>query len=230
MRFRRRRSLFSSRPRRGLEQSEPLKGQVWTRSEQSMREPGVHWAWRGLAAGLAMAECALLGWLWFGPALSVQTVAVEGTQHMTSSQVARAAGLGRATTGGPGIPGDTGTTVFAVTLDGSTTTTRLALGGGAPGPGGPGGPGASSDPASAAARDILARLSDPSETWGAASSPQTTLVPTGYLVYVAPGALADQTVPQSPVAWPLATPLAAFGVPAVPDRGIVGLRLGRLKT
>ena len=82
------------------------------------------------------------------------------------------------------------------------------------------------DPASAAARDILARLSDPSETWGAASSPQTTLVPTGYLVYVAPGALADQTVPQSPVAWPLATPLAAFGVPAVPDRGIVGLRQG----
>ena len=62
-----------------------------------MREPGVHWAWRGLAAGLAVAECALLGWLWFGPALSVQTVAVEGTQHMTSSQVARAAGLGGGT-------------------------------------------------------------------------------------------------------------------------------------
>jgi cell division septal protein FtsQ len=97
MRFRRRRSLFSSRPRRGLEQSAPLKGQLWTRSEQSMREPGVHWAWRGLAAGLAVAECALLGWLWFGPALSVQTVAVEGTQHMTSSQVARAAGLGGGT-------------------------------------------------------------------------------------------------------------------------------------
>jgi cell division septal protein FtsQ len=97
MRFRRRRSLFSSRPRRGLEQSEPLKGQLWTRSEQSMREPDVHWAWRGLAAGLAVAECALLGWLWFGPALSVQTVAVEGTQHMTSLQVARAAGLGGGT-------------------------------------------------------------------------------------------------------------------------------------
>jgi cell division septal protein FtsQ len=45
----------------------------------------------------AIAECALLGWLWFGPALSVQTVAVEGTQHMTSSQVARAAGLGGGT-------------------------------------------------------------------------------------------------------------------------------------
>jgi cell division septal protein FtsQ len=94
MRFRRRRSLFGALPRRGLEQSEPLKGQVWTRSEQSVREPDVHWGWRGLAAGAAMAECALLAWLWFGPALAVQTVAVEGTQHMTSSQVARAAGLG----------------------------------------------------------------------------------------------------------------------------------------
>ncbi len=97
MRFRRRRSLFSARPRRGLEQSEPLKGQVWTRSEQSVREPGVHWAWRGLAAGAAIAECALLGWLWFGPALAVQTVAVDGLQHMTRAQVARAAGLGGTT-------------------------------------------------------------------------------------------------------------------------------------
>jgi len=97
MKFRRRRSLFSVRRRRDLEQSEPLKGQLWTRSEQSLREPGVHWAWRGSAAVAAIAECALLGWLWFGPALSVQTVAVEGTQHMTSSQVARAAGLGGGT-------------------------------------------------------------------------------------------------------------------------------------
>ena len=97
MRFRRRRSLLGARPRRGLEQSEPLKGQVWTRSEQALREPDVHWAWRGLAAGVAVAECALLAWLWFGPALSVQTVAVEGTQHMTSSQIARAAGLGGGT-------------------------------------------------------------------------------------------------------------------------------------
>ena len=96
MRFRRRRSLFAAR-RRGLEQSEPLKGQVWTRSEQNVREPGVHWAWRGLAAGAAIAECALLAWLWFGPALSVQTVAVDGIQHMTRAQVASAAGLGGTT-------------------------------------------------------------------------------------------------------------------------------------
>ena len=89
--------MFGARPRRELEQTEPLKGQVWTRSEQSVREPGVHWAWRGFAAGAAVAECALLAWLWFGPALAVQTVDVEGTQHMSSSQVARAAGLGGGT-------------------------------------------------------------------------------------------------------------------------------------
>lgn len=158
------------------------------------------------------------------PPVAIRDVGAAGAQAIVAA--IRTAGLDKASTGGPGIPGDTGATVFAVTLDGSTTTTRLALGGGAPGPGGPGGPGASSDPATAAARDLLARLSDPSETWGAASAPQKTLVPAGYLVYVAPGAPGDQTVPQAPVAWPLATPLGAFGVPAVPDRGIAGLRQG----
>ena len=93
MRLRRRRSLLSVRPRRGLEQSEPLKGQLWTRSERGLREPGVRWAWRGLAVAAAIVECAVLAWLWFGPALSVQTVRVDGAQHMTSAQVARAAGL-----------------------------------------------------------------------------------------------------------------------------------------
>jgi hypothetical protein len=158
------------------------------------------------------------------PPVTIRDVGASGVQAIVAA--IRAAGLDRASIGGPGISGDTGTTVFAVTLDGSTTTSRLALGGGAPGPGGPGGPGASADPATAAARDLLARLSDPSETWGAASAPQATLVPAGYLVYVAPGAPADQTVPQASVAWPLATPLAAFGAPAVPDRGIAGLRQG----
>jgi cell division septal protein FtsQ len=94
MRLRRRRSLRQRLDwRRGLEQTEPLKGQMWTRSEQSVREPGVHWAWRGLAAGAAVAECALLAWLWFGPALSVQSIYIDGAQHMTRAQVARAAGL-----------------------------------------------------------------------------------------------------------------------------------------
>lgn len=98
MRFRRRRSLRQRIDwRRGLEQTEPLKGQVWTRSEQSVREPDVHWAWRGLAGGAAVAECALLAWLWFGPALSVQSIDIEGAQHMTRTQVSRAAGVGSTT-------------------------------------------------------------------------------------------------------------------------------------
>ncbi len=98
MRFRRRRSLMPRLNwRRGIEKSEPLKGQLWTRSESALREPDVHWGWRGLAAGTAALECALLAWLWFGPALAVRTVEVVGAHHLSSAQVAQAAGLtGRA--------------------------------------------------------------------------------------------------------------------------------------
>jgi len=139
----------------------------------------------------------------------------------------RAAGLDKPSTAGPGIPGDTGTTVIVVTLDGATTTTRMALGGGAPGPGGPGIPGAGSpDPAQAAAISLLARLEDPAETWGAAAVHDSMLVPQGYLVFVAPVPDGALSLPHTPIAWPLATPLATFGSPAVPDRGIAGLRQG----
>ena len=94
MRFRRRRSLMPRVDwRGGLEHTEQLKGQLWTRSEKALREPDVHWAWRGAAFAVAVAECALLAWLWFGPALAIQTVDVVGAQHMTRAQVARAAGL-----------------------------------------------------------------------------------------------------------------------------------------
>lgn len=94
MKFRRRRSLMPRVDwRGGLEHTEPLKGQLWTRSEQALREPDVHLAWRGLAVGAAVAEVALLAWLWFGPALAIQTIDVVGAQHMTRAQVARAAGL-----------------------------------------------------------------------------------------------------------------------------------------
>ncbi len=94
MRFRRRRSLMPRvNWRRGLEQTEPLKGQLWTRSEQALREPDVPWAWRSLAVAAAIGESALLAWLWFGPALTVRTVDVQGAQHLTRTQVARAAGL-----------------------------------------------------------------------------------------------------------------------------------------
>ena len=94
MKMRRRRSLLPRIDwRHDLDASEPLKGQLWTRSERALKEPDVRWAWRGLAAAAAAAECALLAWLWFGPALDVQTVAVVGAQHLTSAQVAQAAGL-----------------------------------------------------------------------------------------------------------------------------------------
>src|SRR5437588_43000 len=50
MRFRRRSSVF---PRaawpNGLERTEPLKGQLWTRSERALREPDVHWSMRAVA-------------------------------------------------------------------------------------------------------------------------------------------------------------------------------------
>ncbi len=137
----------------------------------------------------------------------------------------RAAGLDKPSSGGGGGNPDTGTQVFAVNVDGTTITTRLGLGGGPGLPGHPGG-GGSPDPMAGAAADLLARLQDPTETWG--STPvMSILTPTGYRVYVAPGApQSDGTTSAPAVAWPLATPLDQFGVPAVPDRGIPGLRQG----
>ena len=94
MRFRRRSSALPRAPwPNGLERTEPLRGQLWTRSEQALREPDVHWAWRGLAVVGAGLEIGLFVWLWFGPALAVRNVQVAGAHHMTSSQVAHAAGL-----------------------------------------------------------------------------------------------------------------------------------------
>jgi hypothetical protein len=56
---------------------------------------------------------------------------------------------------------------------------------------------------------------------------ESIYAPTGYRIYVAPGGPApDPTVQQPPLAWPLSTPLADFGTPALPDRGIAGLRQG----
>jgi cell division septal protein FtsQ len=112
MKFRRRRSLVPRFGwRRDLEASEPLKGQLWTRSERALKEPDVHWSRRALALTAAVAECALLGWLWFGPALSVRTVNVVGAHHMTNAQVAAAAGLA----GGASL----------LTVDGETDRQRL---------------------------------------------------------------------------------------------------------
>jgi hypothetical protein len=53
------------------------------------------------------------------------------------------------------------------------------------------------------------------------------LDPVAYRVYVALGAPSgDGSTTEPGVAWPLSTPLASFGTPAVPDRGITGLRQG----
>ena len=38
-------------------------------------------------------EVALLGWLWFGPALAVRTVEISGSHHLTPGQVEAAAGI-----------------------------------------------------------------------------------------------------------------------------------------
>ena len=94
MRFRRRSSVLPRAPwPQGLERTEPLRGQLWTRSESALREPDVHWAWRGLSTVAAALEIGLLVWLWFGPALSVHSVQVTGARHLTRSEVAQFVGL-----------------------------------------------------------------------------------------------------------------------------------------
>jgi hypothetical protein len=153
----------------------------------------------------------------------VRNVGAAGAASILAA--VRHAGLDKpATGGGPGVPGDSGTTVFTVIVDGTTTTTRLT--GNGPGVGGPGGPTVgSADPHRTAAFDLLNRLVDPNETWGAPAAPPTSFVPVGYRVYVAPAASGTDQAGK-PVQWPLSTPLGEFGTPAVPDRGIAGLRQG----
>src|SRR5947207_555696 len=93
MKFRRRSSVLPRAPwPNGLERTEPLRGQLWTRSERALRPPDVHWAWRGLSLATALLETALLAWLWFGPTLAVRSVEVTGAHHLSASQVAKAAG------------------------------------------------------------------------------------------------------------------------------------------
>src|SRR3989442_13638618 len=94
MRFRRRRSLLPRiRSRPNQEEAAPLKGQLWTRSERNLKEPDVHPMRRVVAAAVAVAEGALLGWLWFGPALAVTSVDISGAHHLTAAPVAAAVGL-----------------------------------------------------------------------------------------------------------------------------------------
>src|SRR5438105_12019424 len=94
MKLRRRSSVLPRAPwPNGIERTEPLRGQLWTRSERALRPPEVHWAWRGLAVAVAGLEALLLIWLWFGPALAVRSVQVSGAHHLSASEVADAAGI-----------------------------------------------------------------------------------------------------------------------------------------
>lgn len=156
------------------------------------------------------------------PAVAVRDVGPAGAAAIVAA--IRSAGLDKPINAQPGTPGDFGTTIFAVNVDGTVVTNRVVIGGGLPGR-----PGVESpDPAVAGAADLLARLEDPNETWGAASASSSVLVPMGYRIFVAPGAPAsDGTLsPQPAIAWPLATALGQFGSAANPDRGIAGLRQG----
>ena len=158
---------------------------------------------------------------------SVQVVDVGAAGAASIVAAIRAAGLDHPSGDQGGVAADTGSTLITVALDGTTVTTRFrGMGGG--GPQGPGGAGdGSPDPGAAAALALLARLEDPADTWGAAEAAPAAYQPDGYRVFAAPGAPpADPAVSTPAVAWPLATPLDAFGSPAAADRGIEGLRQG----
>ncbi len=94
MKMRRRKSkLPHFNWRQSIDSSEPLKGQLWTRSEKALQEPDVHWPRRALAGAAAVVELAVLLWLFFGPALAVRNITVSGAQHLSPAQVLQAAGL-----------------------------------------------------------------------------------------------------------------------------------------
>ena len=94
MKLRRRSSRLPRAPwPNGIERTEPLRGQLWTRSEKALKPLDVHWGWRVLAVGVAGLEIALLAWLWFGPAFALHSVQVSGSHHLTVSQVEAAAGI-----------------------------------------------------------------------------------------------------------------------------------------
>lgn len=79
--------------RERIEHTEPLKGQLWTRSEKALKEPDVHWSRRAAAGAVAVLASVLLAWLAFGPALAIRSVEVTGAQHMSAQQVLAAAGI-----------------------------------------------------------------------------------------------------------------------------------------
>jgi cell division septal protein FtsQ len=94
VRFRRRSSRFPSiNWGERIDRAEPLKGQLWTRSEKALKEPDVHWSRRAAAGAVAMLAAVLLGWLAFGPAFGIHDIVVAGAQHLTAQQVLDASGI-----------------------------------------------------------------------------------------------------------------------------------------
>ena len=153
--------------------------------------------------------------------VDVRDVGTDGAQQILDA--IETAGLDKEEPGS-GPVADAGTSVFTVMINGEKVVNRF--GNSLPGPGRPGGnpggsPGASADPAQAA-YDLLTRLTDPTETWGATSADATTYAPLGYRVYVAPAS--DSGTPT--VAWPLSSSLADFGAPVSGEYGVDGLRSG----
>jgi hypothetical protein len=156
------------------------------------------------------------------PSITVRDVGPSGAQAIGAAIAT--AGLDRADASYPAVGvADVGDTIFTVHVEGRTVTTRF----GAFGPGGHGPIGPSPDPVRAAAEALLGRLTDASDGWGGSASPPVAYLPTGYRVWIVPGSPqgADPASTPPAVAWPLEPPLASFGEPAQPDRGIAGLRV-----
>jgi len=145
------------------------------------------------------------------PGVDVRDVGEAGAEQII--QAIRDAGLDHEGDDG-GIVADAGVTVFTVEIDGQEIVNRI----GANGPGQPGQPGGGNNPAI----DLLNRLTDPTETWGATDVEASTYEPVAYRVYAAPAEASDGET----VDWPLSTPLTDFGTPATPDFGVSGLRSG----
>ena len=76
-----------------LDRTEPLRGQLWPRPNKPPEDPDVPWSRRVLLGLAAVLEAVLLGWLWFGPAMPVRSVEVEGARHLSADQVMQGAGL-----------------------------------------------------------------------------------------------------------------------------------------
>jgi len=162
-----------------------------------------------------------------GPRPLVPLVQVRDTGAAGAAAIlaaAQTAGLVDGT-GGGGVAADTGSTVFTLEVNGSEVVTRVAGGGPVGGPGiHPGASGGPSAAPGAAAIDFLAKLTDPTTSWGGAAAAATTYTPTDYRVWVAPEAAGGTG--GAAAAWPLTTDPNVFGSPAATNFGVDGLRSG----